>query len=189
MGLDSAGEADSRALERLRAEWEALIRHFARSGHEHPLARRGITPLGAQALMAVYALEEAGDIARPNKVARRIGTTPSSLSQTLKVLEGKGVLERRRLPGDSRGVSLALTPDGRALAERGKGVRESRSQALFEFLGKDDAEELIRIMKRIEEFQRRERERSCDSCCRAKGDDNPLDMPPPLRKDAREPAS
>ncbi|HIR01087.1 MAG TPA: winged helix-turn-helix transcriptional regulator [Candidatus Aveggerthella stercoripullorum] len=165
MDSSSVEETDAQAIERLRSEWEALIRRFARGGHEHPLARMGITPLGAQVITTVHALEEAGEIARPNKVARRIGTTPSSLSQTLRALEDKNVLERQRLSGDSRGVSLALTPSGRELAERGKDARESRSRALFEFLGKNDAEELVRIMRRVEEFQRRDREQGANARC------------------------
>ncbi len=143
---------DDATFERLRDEWRALMRRFARMGHENPYARAGISPLGTEVLVAIRTLEHAGETARPGVVARRVGTTPSSLSQALKSLEEKGLVERRRVAGDSRGVALALTDAGDQLVRRGHGERDARLRALFDHLGADDVAELMRIMRKMHAF-------------------------------------
>ncbi|MXV37933.1 MarR family transcriptional regulator [Flavobacteriaceae bacterium Ap0902] len=42
----------------------------------------------------------------------RMGMEPTSLSRTLKNLEGRGLIERHPNPEDGRGVIIKLTPDG-----------------------------------------------------------------------------
>ena len=153
-GGDDVRTMDDATFERLRDEWRALMRRFARMGHESPYARAGISPLGTEVLIAIGALERAGEVARPSVVAKRVGTTPSSLSQALKSLEEKGLLERRRLAGDSRGVALALTEAGRGLARCGLGGRDARLRALFDHLGAEDVAEFMRIARTMQEFYR-----------------------------------
>ena len=146
-GGDDVRTMDDATFERLRDEWRALMRRFARMGHESPYARAGISPLGTEVLIAIGALERAAEVARPSVVAKRVGTTPSSLSQALKSLEEKGLLERRRLAGDSRGVALALTEAGRGLARCGLGGRDARLRALFDHLGAEDVAEFMRVAR------------------------------------------
>jgi len=48
-----------------------------------------------------------------------LGATKGTVSQTLKTLERKGLLTRRRDPDDGRVAHLVLTDEGRAIAEAG----------------------------------------------------------------------
>ena len=54
----------------------------------------------------------------PSSLAEYLGTTKGTASQTLRALESKGYLRRRRAAKDRRGVSLELTPEGSALLKR-----------------------------------------------------------------------
>lgn len=89
---------------------------------------------------------------RPGMIAHLRDISPSALSQTLKSLERKGYLIRERLGEDSRGVSLALTDAGQRAAAEGARLRDGYMRALFDYLGEEDVEDLIRVFKRMAVF-------------------------------------
>lgn len=95
--------------------------------------------------------------ARPHMVARMANTTPSALSQMLKSLEAKGYIARERLGDDSRGVELLLTEKGIALSKEGERLRDGYLRELFDYLGDDDAADLVRVVQRMNEFLERKR--------------------------------
>ena len=51
----------------------------------------------------------------PGDAARVLHVDPGTVSSTIRRLEGKGLVARRRDPADRRRVTLGLTPAGRAL--------------------------------------------------------------------------
>src|SRR3954454_4368035 len=68
----------------------------------------------------------------------RMGLDPSGLVGAIDELEGMGLVERRRDPGDRRRYALALTPEGTATLRR---ARRAVSDSARELLGAlDDAE-------------------------------------------------
>lgn len=69
----------------------------------------------------------------PNQqtLARQAGTDVRMTSQVLRTLEGKGLLERRIDPIDTRAKRLRLTPAGVELAKRAVTVVEEVDQQVF----------------------------------------------------------
>lgn len=56
------------------------------------------------------------------EIGARLGLESSTLSPLLKRLDAMGLVRRGRDPRDERSVTVALTPEGRALRRRAKGV-------------------------------------------------------------------
>lgn len=88
------------------------IARVSRSLRRHELA--GLTPTQLSALATV---EQAGplrlgDLAAAEKIA------PSTLTRLVTVLEERGYVARRPVPGDARASTLLITPDGHAILER-----------------------------------------------------------------------
>lgn len=148
----AAAPAEDEAFERMKRECVEIFHRFKR-GRYVPLSKpRDLTSSEAHAMMAIAHCRSRGIEPRPGAVARVADTTPSALSQTLKSLERKGYLVRERVGDDSRGVRLVLTDRGCQLAEEGERLRTEHMRALLAYIGKDDVEALIRIMKRISAF-------------------------------------
>lgn len=79
--------------------------------------------------------------------------TPGAVSQTLKSLEEKGLIVRRRGEGDSRSVTISLTDAGHEFEKEGRRLHDERFMHMLEFLGEDDAREFVRIVNRMLEFE------------------------------------
>jgi len=77
-------------------------------------SQRGLTPTQGQilALLAQKGRRRLGEI------AELLGITPATASDAVKALSAKGLVAKERGPGDARSVSLSLTPQGSAEAER-----------------------------------------------------------------------
>lgn len=131
-------------------------------GRLAPPVPQGLTPSEARVMVAVGELHACGADIRPGRVAELTHTTPSALSQTLKTLEEKGLIERKRESGDFRAVSVCLTEDGVKFANEGCRMRNEHMNEVMEFVGIDDMRELVRILRKIVEFH--EDQPSC-SCC------------------------
>jgi DNA-binding MarR family transcriptional regulator len=83
---------------------------------------------------------------RPSQraLAEQAGTDRMMTSQVLRALEGKGLVERTRDPGDSRALQLGLTARGRRLAVKAIGLVEAVDR---EFFGDaPDAERLLPML-------------------------------------------
>ena len=82
------------------------------------------------------------------ELAARLGVEPPTVTRMLQRLEGCGLVERRRDPGDARGVRVHLTEKGRALegpvtecwgrveTRTFKGISEEEKHLLRELLGR-----------------------------------------------------
>ncbi len=120
-----------------------------------PPAPDGLTPVEAHTVMKLGFMERDGQVVRPGDVAKVCHLSPSAISQTLKSLEAKGLIVRGRSGSDCRAVSIELTDAGRVMNEAGRKLHDARLDDLIAFLGEDDARELIRIMRRLFEFEER----------------------------------
>ena len=76
----------------------------------------GVRPVQLEALHYLTQCNRYSDT--PQAVAEYLGLTKGTVSQTLKVLEEKGLLKKRSDPFDKRVVHLAPTASGRRLVER-----------------------------------------------------------------------
>jgi DNA-binding MarR family transcriptional regulator len=77
-----------------------------------------IAPLPPAQRLALGAIVDAGAL-RVGPLAERLGTTPATATRTVDALVAAGLVERRSVEHDRRGVEIAPTAAGRAvLAER-----------------------------------------------------------------------
>jgi DNA-binding MarR family transcriptional regulator len=71
------------------------------------------------------------------RLAEHAATDPMMTSQVLRALEARGLVRRAAHPEDRRARAVAVTPRGRALANRAIGAVEACDDAFFAALGAD----------------------------------------------------
>ena len=142
----------SESLETLRNEMFETMQRMRQRRSTPPLPP-GITRGEINALMMLSMMEAHGDAVRPGMLAACSHATPGAVSQTLKSLEEKGLIVRRRGEGDSRSVTISLTDAGHGFEKEGRRLHDERFMHMLEFLGEDDAREFVRIVNRMLEFE------------------------------------
>lgn len=142
----------SESLEALRNEMFETMQRMRQRRSTPPLPP-GITRGEINALMMLSIMEAHGDAVRPGMLAACSHATPGAVSQTLKSLEEKGLIVRRRGEGDSRSVTISLTNAGHEFEKEGRRLHDERFMHMLEFLGEDDAREFVRIVNRMLEFE------------------------------------
>ena len=142
----------SESLEALRNEMFETMQRMRQRRSTPPLPP-GITRGEINALMMLSMMEARDEIARPGMLAACSHATPGAVSQTLKSLEEKGLIVRRRGEGDSRSVTISLTDTGHEFEKEGRHLHDERFMHMLEFLGEDDAREFVRIVNRMLEFE------------------------------------
>ena len=142
----------SESLEALRNEMFETMQRM-RQRHSTPPLPPGITRGEINALMMLSMMEARDEIARPGMLAACSHATPGAVSQTLKSLEEKGLIVRKRGEGDSRSVTISLTDAGHEFEKEGRRLHDERFMHMLEFLGEDDAREFVRIVNRMLEFE------------------------------------
>lgn len=91
-----------------------LVGRLRRIAHSLQFAD-GLNPAQWEALR--YIARANRNSCSPGALAEFMGSTRGTVSQTLKALEAKGLVERRRGAEDRRAVRLAITAAGRAMLE------------------------------------------------------------------------
>jgi len=74
---------------------------------------------------------------------------PSSMVAVIDELEGMGLAERRRHPGDRRKHAVYLTARGRRTLQRARGAAEKMAQELFAPLAPGELETLRRLLRKL----------------------------------------
>jgi DNA-binding MarR family transcriptional regulator len=82
----------------------------------------------------------------PSGVTDYLQLTKGTVSQSLKILEIKGLLEKREDPHDKRQIHLSLTADGHALVEQ---LPPDLVFAVSEALGETAAAETVAMLQRL----------------------------------------
>lgn len=80
-------------------------------------------------------------------LTEQLHVVPGRMTDILKSLESKGFIERRRDVEDKRRVNVCITDGGKKQAKKMRGYIREEYQDLFRILGKEDTEELIRLLK------------------------------------------
>jgi DNA-binding MarR family transcriptional regulator len=132
------------ALERIGQAFRVLSQ---REAQEHALS-----PIQLQLLLRLD-VDSAGR-RRPGSLAREFDVSAASLSDSIAALERKGLVERRRLGKDGRGVSLALTASGRRLARRLNPVAQPVQRAVAALPTEQQVALLGSLYSLIAELQR-----------------------------------
>jgi DNA-binding MarR family transcriptional regulator len=88
-------------------------------------------------LLASLAWLDTGAAVTQKHLADHAGTDAMMTSQVLRALEHRALLTRLPHPDDGRARALAVTPDGRALADRAVAAVEACDREFFAVLGPD----------------------------------------------------
>lgn len=80
-------------------------------------------------------------------LTEQLHVVPGRMTDILKSLESKGLIERRRDDEDRRKVNVCITEEGRTQAKEVRAHISQEYQGMFQILGKKDTEELIRLLK------------------------------------------
>ena len=125
------------AVYELQAEWM-----------EPKLKELGISWSTFQLLTAVA---NAGDRASQIEVARRLGVTAATLSESVQAHLDKGFLSRTTLPRDKRVKLLRLTPESKAIVERIKELVVQADEAMTRGVLPDEMTLVARVLDRAME--------------------------------------
>lgn len=136
----------------LKEEFVRLMRMIHREQFHPTWTPGNLSKPEMHALMCVWIAHRHNKEARPSSLAKYSHVSPSAVSQTLKTLEEKALVARVRSANDSRSVVIELTEEGRALIEELQSIRSSYFDEMFEVIGVDDMQTLMRIMRRVLDF-------------------------------------
>lgn len=82
----------------------------------------------------------------------KMGMEATSLSRTLRTMEDKGLITRRRNPEDGRSVLIHLTDFGREMRDYSKKVVLTFDEAVKKEIPKEDLEKFIEVAEKIMEL-------------------------------------
>lgn len=83
------------------------------------------------------------------KVSSILGVTQATVTPMIERLVKKGLIERKISPLDKRAKLLYLTEEAKDLMSQHVEQEQERMQALVEYLGEEDAQELTRILEKV----------------------------------------
>ena len=86
------------------------------------------------------------------QLARALHIDPGTLSASVRRLEARGLVERRRDPIDTRRVTLGLTRQGRALDVPRPGTVEAAADSLLTATSARDLATTVRVLDRFAAF-------------------------------------
>jgi DNA-binding MarR family transcriptional regulator len=118
------------------------------------LAPLDLTHVQFVLLTCLWWLEEQS--VEPNQLglAQQAGTDVKMTSQVLRALEGKGLVERRTDPQDTRAKTVHLTTGGRRLARRAVRVVEATDAEFFApALRGGSADQVVQLLRRISRLE------------------------------------
>lgn len=95
-------------------------------------------------------LNETGSITQ-RELTERLGIQPGSASEVIAKLEDAGNIVRIPSRADRRTMDIALTEQGRALAEEAAAQREKRHEEMFSCLSEDEKVSLLTLLEKINE--------------------------------------
>ena len=108
------------------------------------LAAIGLTP----ALFAILNVLGARDGAIQQRLSSDMGIDPSAMVKLINELEGAGLAERRRRPGDRRAWEVVITKQGRRTLERGRRLAKQVEDEVLGGLGAADRRQLVKLLRR-----------------------------------------
>lgn len=137
--------------------YEALARAFFEamdgSCRRAPGNRVSETMRGEAAVMRLFMRE--GRSLTPGEICRLLGMSSSRVAAVLAALEKKGLLVRESDAADRRRVPAALTDAGAAFCKAQQRQAVLDFAAVLQQLGEEDAEQFVRILRRVLELPRR----------------------------------
>ena len=124
-----------------------LLFRLWRSSHTRTaeeLSSIGLTP----AVFALLNVLGAREGAIQQQLSSDMGIDPSAMVTLIDELEGAGLAERRRRPGDRRAWEVAITPDGRRSLERARSLAAQVEDEVLGGLTAAERRQLLTLLRR-----------------------------------------
>jgi MarR family 2-MHQ and catechol resistance regulon transcriptional repressor len=141
MSLELGDPLAHRALQALLRAEAAVRKRVAAE-----LQREGVSPAGFSVLVV---LTTAGGSAELKTLRRRLGWSKANATEVTATLQERGLVRRRRDPGDRRLVIVDLTYSGRELVERLFPEHSDRVTRAFGALDESEKRSLAEICRKL----------------------------------------
>lgn len=127
----------------LRATWQAVSRMY----NEEASKFEGSMAIGF-ALLSIDREEGTPSTA----IALKMGMEPTSLTRTLKTLEEKGLIIRKKNPDDGRGVLIYLTDLGKQMREQSRSTVLKFNEVVRQNISDEKMQHFIEVADIINEL-------------------------------------
>lgn len=127
----------------LRATWQAVARMY-----NEEAAKYDATMATGFALLSI----EKEDGTPSTALGPRMGMEATSLTRTLKSMEEKGLIERKKNPEDGRGVLLYLTPFGKEKRELSKNTVLKFNETVRQHVSEEKLQHFYEVAETINEL-------------------------------------
>jgi len=127
----------------LRATWQAVARMY----NEEASKFEGSMAIGF-ALLSI----DKEDGTPSTGISNRMGMEPTSLTRTLKTLEEKGLIIRKKNPEDGRGVLIFLTDFGKQMRAQSKETVIKFNETIRENIPEEKLQNFIEVSDMINEL-------------------------------------
>lgn len=125
---------------------------FTEFGSMHQHVSRFVDQAMSGEMAVMRALMLAGGSLTPSELADRAWVSSARIANILRALEGKGWVEREHSKTDRRRVHVTVTDKGRQDLEIKRRKFEDRTAAFLEQLGETDTQEMVRLLRRLNEI-------------------------------------
>ena len=127
----------------LRATWQAVSRMY-----NEEAAKYDATMATGFALLSI----DKEDGTPSTALGPRMGMEATSLTRTLKTMEEKGLIFRKKNPDDGRGVLLYLTPFGKEKRELSKNTVLKFNETVKQYLSEEKLAHFMEVAEIINEL-------------------------------------
>jgi DNA-binding MarR family transcriptional regulator len=127
----------------LRATWQAVSRMY----NEEASKFDGSMAIGF-ALLSI----DKDDGTPSSYISNRMGMEPTSLTRTLKTLEEKGLITKKKNPDDGRGVLIYLTELGKEKRELSRNTVIQFNNTIKEHISEDKLQHFIEVAETINDL-------------------------------------
>lgn len=127
----------------LRATWQAVSRMY----NEEASKFEGSMAIG----FALLSIDREGGTPS-TAIATKMGMEPTSLTRTLKTLEEKGLIVRKKNPDDGRGVLIYLTDLGKQMREQSRSTVLKFNDVIKQNISEEKMNHFIEVADTINEL-------------------------------------
>ena len=127
----------------LRATWQAVARMY----NEEASKFEGSMAIG----FALLSIDKENGTPS-SAISSRMGMEPTSFTRTLKTLEDKGLIIRKKKPKDGRGVLIYLTDLGKQMREESKNTVIKFNEVIKNNISEEKLNHFIEVAESINEL-------------------------------------
>lgn len=135
----------------MNLEYEDLALQFIRSMQKlgKIQAEKYVKNSISGSMFIILTLYDKGDKVSPGEISANLNISTARVATSLNLLESKELIIRQDDPNDRRKVIVLLTDKGKRLAIKHNQKVQEKLTNLFESLGKEDSQHLVRISNKI----------------------------------------